>query len=48
MFLDSRFLREIGIPAIGLSPYNHTRILLHDHDEYLNASTYLKGKLKIL
>ncbi|KZC08889.1 PREDICTED: aminoacylase-1-like [Dufourea novaeangliae] len=40
---DSRYVREVGIPAIGFSPMNKTKILLHDHDEYLNKDTYLKG-----
>lgn len=32
-----------GIPTIGFSPMNNTPILLHDHDEFLNAEIYLKG-----
>lgn len=40
---DSRFLREAGIPAIGFSPINNTPVLLHDHEEFLRADTYLKG-----
>ncbi|XP_076180610.1 aminoacylase-1 isoform X2 [Ptiloglossa arizonensis] len=40
---DSRFVRNVGIPAIGFSPMNKTKILLHDHDEYLNKDIYLKG-----
>jgi len=40
---DSRYLREVGIPALGFSPMNHTPILLHDHDEFLNEATYLRG-----
>ncbi|XP_064549735.1 aminoacylase-1-like [Drosophila montana] len=40
---DSRFLRSVGIPAIGFSPMNSTPILLHDHDEYIRADTYLHG-----
>ena len=32
----SRFLRELGIPAIGFSPMPNTPTLLHDHNEYLN------------
>ncbi|CAG4985660.1 unnamed protein product [Colias eurytheme] len=40
---DSRYVREVGIPAIGFSPMNHTPVLLHDHDEYLNADIFLKG-----
>lgn len=40
---DSRFIRAHGIPAIGFSPMNHTPVLLHDHNEYLNENTFLKG-----
>lgn len=40
---DIQLIRGIGIPAIGFSPMNKTPVLLHDHDEYLTAETYLKG-----
>ncbi|XP_047102454.1 aminoacylase-1A [Schistocerca piceifrons] len=40
---DSRYIRGIGLPALGFSPMNHTPVLLHDHDEYLNESIFLKG-----
>lgn len=40
---DSRYLRSVGIPAIGFSPMIHTPVLLHDHDEYLQADVYLNG-----
>ena len=48
---DSRFLREIGIPAIGISAIRNTRnilnllvaVLLHDHNERLNEQTLLDG-----
>lgn len=40
---DSRFIRAHGIPAIGFSPMNYTPVLLHDHNEYLNERTFLKG-----
>lgn len=40
---DSRFLRELKIPAIGFSPISNTPLLLHDHDEHLKASVYLDG-----
>ncbi len=33
---DSRYIREVGIPALGFSPMNNTPILLHDHNEFLN------------
>ncbi|KOX69073.1 Aminoacylase-1 [Melipona quadrifasciata] len=40
---DSRYIRQAGIPSIGFSPMNKTKILLHDHDEYLNKDIFLKG-----
>ena len=33
----------VGIPAVGFSPMNHTPVLLHDHDEFLNETIFLKG-----
>lgn len=40
---DSRYIRNVGIPAIGFSPMNNTPILLHDNDEFLKADVYLRG-----
>uniref|UniRef100_A0A3P9MWA2 N-acyl-aliphatic-L-amino acid amidohydrolase n=1 Tax=Poecilia reticulata TaxID=8081 RepID=A0A3P9MWA2_POERE len=40
---DSRFIRAVGIPAIGFSPMNRTPILLHDHNEHLNERIFLNG-----
>lgn len=40
---DSRFLREIGVPAFGISYLRNHPILLHDHDEYVNENIYLEG-----
>ncbi|EDW38956.1 GL13663 [Drosophila persimilis] len=40
---DSFFIREARIPAFGFSPINNTPVLLHNHDEYLRADTYLRG-----
>ncbi|XP_056885973.1 aminoacylase-1A-like [Takifugu flavidus] len=40
---DSRFIRAVGIPAVGFSPMNHTPILLHDHNEFLNEQVFLRG-----
>ncbi|XP_043678759.1 aminoacylase-1-like isoform X1 [Vespula pensylvanica] len=40
---DSRYVRSVGIPAICFSPMNKTKILLHDHDEYLNKDIFLRG-----
>ena len=33
----------MGIPAIGFSPMNNTPILLHEHDEFLNETVFLRG-----
>lgn len=40
---DSRYIRRVGIPALGFSPMNNTPILLHDHDEFLKADVFLNG-----
>ncbi|XP_044734617.1 aminoacylase-1-like [Chrysoperla carnea] len=40
---DSRYIREVGLPAIGFSPMNNTPVLLHDHDEFLNSDVFLRG-----
>ena len=40
---DSKYLRPLGIPALGFSPMNKTPILLHDHNEFLNESVFLRG-----
>jgi len=40
---DSRFVRELGIPAFGFSPMNQTEILLHEHNESLHKDTFLRG-----
>lgn len=34
---------QLGIPALGFSAMNHTPILLHDHNEFLNERVFLKG-----
>lgn len=34
---------QVGIPAIGFTPINNTPVLLHDHDEFIRADTYLDG-----
>ena len=43
MKLYSRYLREVGIPAIGFSPMPNTPVLLHDHNEFLNEEIFLRG-----
>lgn len=40
---DAAYIREVNIPAIGFSPMINTPVLLHDHDEYLDADVYLEG-----
>ncbi|CAG8547182.1 2818_t:CDS:10, partial [Racocetra fulgida] len=40
---DSRYLRGIGIPALGVSYIRNTPILLHDHDERINENLFLEG-----
>jgi aminoacylase len=40
---DSRFLRAMGIRAFGFSPIRRSRILLHEHDEYLDDHVFLEG-----
>ncbi|KAF2886328.1 hypothetical protein ILUMI_19845 [Ignelater luminosus] len=40
---DVRYLRAIGIPALGFSPINRTPILAHAHNEYLNKNVFLRG-----
>ena len=42
-FRFSRFLREVGLPAIGFSPMPNTPTLLHDHNEFLNEDIFIKG-----
>ncbi|KAE9546799.1 hypothetical protein FO519_009989 [Halicephalobus sp. NKZ332] len=40
---DSRFLRAIGIRAIGFSPIINTMDLAHDHNEFLEEKMFLRG-----
>ncbi|KAK9163948.1 hypothetical protein Syun_004850 [Stephania yunnanensis] len=40
---DARFLRQRGIPTLGFSPMTNTPILLHDHNEFLKDTVYLRG-----
>lgn len=34
---------QLNIPALGFSAINNTPILLHDHNEFLNENTFLRG-----
>lgn len=40
---DARFVREMGISTLGFSPMSNTPILLHDHNEFLRDTVFLKG-----
>ncbi|KAE8704403.1 Peptidase M20/M25/M40 family protein isoform 2 [Hibiscus syriacus] len=40
---DARFMRQRGIPTLGFSPMTNTPILLHDHNEFLKDTMYLRG-----
>jgi aminoacylase len=40
---DGRYLRSTNIPVFGFSPMRNTPILLHDHNEFIHAQTYLDG-----
>lgn len=40
---DSRFLRALGIRALGFSPMRLTQIMLHENDEYIPERTFLEG-----
>ena len=40
---DSRFLRALGIRALGFSPMKSTEIMLHENDEYIPEEVFLEG-----
>ncbi|CAG9135737.1 unnamed protein product [Plutella xylostella] len=40
---DSRYVRAGGAPALGFSPIRRTPVQLHEHNESLNAQTFLDG-----
>uniref|UniRef100_A0A8C5L6Q3 N-acyl-aliphatic-L-amino acid amidohydrolase n=1 Tax=Jaculus jaculus TaxID=51337 RepID=A0A8C5L6Q3_JACJA len=40
---DSRYIRAVGVPALGFSPMNRTPVLLHDHNERLHEAVFLRG-----
>jgi aminoacylase len=40
---DSRFLRALGIRALGFSPMKNSEIMLHENNEYLGESVFLEG-----
>ena len=40
---DSRYVREVGIPAFGFSAMSGCPVLLHEHNEYLPVETFYEG-----
>ncbi|XP_051174936.1 aminoacylase-1-like [Leptopilina boulardi] len=44
---DLRFIRALGIPALGFTPLGNTTVLAHANNEYVNRNDFLKG-IKIL
>ncbi|KAL4036290.1 hypothetical protein IC575_005018 [Cucumis melo] len=40
---DARFMRQMRIPVLGFSPMINTPILLHDHNEFLSDSVFIRG-----
>lgn len=44
---DARYMRQLGIPALGFSPMANTPILLHDHNEVRHLPILLKGSVCI-
>ncbi|ESQ30989.1 hypothetical protein EUTSA_v10011489mg [Eutrema salsugineum] len=40
---DARYIRAFGIPLLGFSPMINTPILLHDHNEFLKDTMFMKG-----
>lgn len=38
---DARFVRQMGVPALGFSPMINTPILLHDHNEVIDLCLLL-------
>ncbi|XP_018817132.1 aminoacylase-1-like [Juglans regia] len=40
---DARYIRQLGIPVLGFSPMKNTPILLHEHNEFLEDTVYVKG-----
>ncbi|XP_055301117.1 aminoacylase-1-like isoform X2 [Sitodiplosis mosellana] len=40
---DMKYIRRIGLAALGFSPLMNTVAKLHDHNEYISVDTYLAG-----
>ncbi|PVU98719.1 hypothetical protein BB559_001325 [Furculomyces boomerangus] len=40
---DAQYVRNAGIPAIGVNPMRNHPPLVHDHNEYVNESEFLEG-----
>ncbi|KFK42003.1 hypothetical protein AALP_AA2G199700 [Arabis alpina] len=40
---DARYIRTLGVPVLGFSPMINTPILVHDHNEFLKDTVFMKG-----
>jgi aminoacylase len=40
---DSRFLRAMGMKALGFSPMRRSHVLLHEHDECISTAVFAEG-----
>ncbi|KXN70589.1 N-acyl-L-amino-acid [Conidiobolus coronatus NRRL 28638] len=40
---DSRYLREKGIPALGVNPFRNNPYLAHNHNEYIKVDSLIDG-----
>ncbi|KAJ1917004.1 adenylate cyclase [Tieghemiomyces parasiticus] len=40
---DSRWVRPLGIPCLGVSPMRNLPLLAHDNNEYVTVNGYLEG-----
>lgn len=40
---DARFVRKVGIPALGFTPFYNTETRLHGTNEFLNTKIFLQG-----
>ena len=43
IYRDNFLYTQLNIPALGFCAINNTPILLHDHNEFLNEKTFLRG-----
>ncbi|CAA7024489.1 unnamed protein product [Microthlaspi erraticum] len=40
---DARYIRSLGIQVLGFSPMINTPVLVHDHNEFLKDTVFMKG-----